>query len=85
MKVRREFCEDCKTKYKWLREAKHEGKTIMKCIYCEMHKETKPWGIGIGCSTLQHESLVVHASSSAHKLSQEKLIYGNERKAKPII
>ena len=56
----------------------------MKCIYCETHKETGPWGIGIGCSNLQHESLVVHASSSAHKLSQAKWIYGNERKAKPI-
>lgn len=35
LKVRREFREQWKTKYKWLREAKHEGKTIMKCKYCE--------------------------------------------------
>ena len=49
-----------------------------------MHKATRPWGIDIVLSTLQHDSLVVHASSSAHKLSQEKWIYGNERKTKPI-
>ena len=30
MKVKREFCDQWKTKYKWLREAKHEGKTVMK-------------------------------------------------------
>ena len=84
VKVRREFREEWKTKYKWLREAKHEGKTIMKCIYCETHKATGLRGIDTGCSTLQHDSLVVHASSSSHKLSQAKWIYGNERKAKPI-
>ena len=72
LKVRREFREQWKTKYKWLRDAKHEGKAVMKCIYCETHKETDPWGIGIGCSTFQHDSLVVHASSSIHKLSQAK-------------
>ena len=83
-KVKREFREQWKTKYKWLREAKHEGKTVMKCIYCEEHKAPGPWGIGIGCFALQHDSLVVHASSSIHKLSQAKWIYGNERKAKPI-
>jgi hypothetical protein len=67
-----------------LRETKHEGKIIMKCIYCETHKAVRPWGIDIGFSTMQHDSLVVHANSSIHKLSQAKWIYGNERKAKPI-
>lgn len=52
MKVKREFCDQWETKYKWLREAKHKGKTVMKCIYCEMHKAMGPWGIGTGCSTL---------------------------------
>ena len=84
MKVRREFHEQWKTKYKWLREAKHEGKIVMKCIYCEMHKAIRPWGIGTGFSTLQHDSIVVHASSSIHKLSQAKRICGNGRKSKPI-
>ena len=78
MKERREF------KYKWLREAKHEGKTILKCIYCETHKAIGPWRIGTGCSTLQHDSIVVHASSSIQELSQAKWICGNERKSKPI-
>lgn len=52
LKVRREFREQWKTKYKWLRDAKHEGKTVLKCIYCETHKATGPCGIDIGCSTL---------------------------------
>ena len=84
MKVIREFREKWKTKYKWLREGKHERKTIMKCIYCETHEAIGPWGIGTGFSTLQHDSIVVHASSSIHKLSQAKWICGNERKSKPI-
>lgn len=84
MKVTREFHEEWKIKYKWLREAKHEGKTIMKCIYFETHKATGPWGISIGFSTLQHDSIVVHVSSSIHKLSQEKWICGNEKKENPI-
>ena len=53
-------------------------------MYCETHKETVPWGIGTGFSTLKHDSIVVHSSSSIHKISQEKWICGNERKAKPI-
>ena len=53
-------------------------------MYCETHKETIPCGIGTGFSTLKHDSIVVHASSSIHKISQEKWICGNERKAKPI-
>lgn len=28
LKVRREFREQWKTKYKWLRDAKHEGKQL---------------------------------------------------------
>jgi hypothetical protein len=41
-------------------------------------------GIDIGFSTMQHDSLVVHANSSIHTLSQAKWIYGNESKVKPI-
>ena len=66
-KVKREFHDQWKNK--WLREAKHDGKTVMKCIYCETHKEIGPWKIGIGLSTLQHDSIVVHASLGIHKLS----------------
>ena len=53
-------------------------------MYCETHKEIVPWGIGIGFSTLKHDSIVVDASSRIHKISQEKWICGNESKAKPI-
>ena len=54
-----------------MREEKHEGKIVMKCIYCETHKAIVQWGIGTGFSTLQHDSIVIRASSSTHKLSQE--------------
>ena len=49
-----------------------------------MHKAMGPWEIGTGCSTLQHDSIFIHASSSIHKLSQTKWICGNEKKAKSI-
>ena len=54
-------------------ETKQEGKTVMKCIYFETHKVVEWWGIDIGFSTIQHDSLVVHANSSIHKLSQARM------------
>ena len=48
LKVKLEFYEEWKTKYKWLKEIKHERKIVMKCIYDETHKATEPWGIDIG-------------------------------------
>ena len=33
---------------------------------------------------MKHDSIVVHASSSIHKISQEKWICGNESKSIPI-
>ena len=84
MKVKLEFYEEWKTKYKWLKETKHERKIVMKCIYDETHKATEPWGINIGFSTMHYDSLVVHSNSNIHKLLEPNWIYGIQRKAKPI-
>ncbi|KAH9309293.1 hypothetical protein KI387_037204, partial [Taxus chinensis] len=45
-RVKRGFRDEWKVKFKWLRCAMHEGKTVMKCIYCEEHKSIGPWGTG---------------------------------------
>ncbi|XP_057858696.1 uncharacterized protein LOC131067628 [Cryptomeria japonica] len=81
-KAKREFREEWKDKYKWLKTATHEGKTVMKCIYCEEHKLVGPWGAGTGCTSMQHDALVTHANSRNHKLSEAKWISENEGKSK---
>ncbi|KAH9293091.1 hypothetical protein KI387_041709, partial [Taxus chinensis] len=79
-KAKREFREEWKDKYKWLKSVTHEGKTVMKCIYCEEHKLVGPWGSGTGCTSMQHDALVTHANSRNHKLSETKWISENEGK-----
>lgn len=84
MKVKREFRDEWKDKFKWLKSSLHEGMVVMKCIYCETYKSIGPWGTGNGCTSLQHDALVTHAHSNNHKISQAKWVCGNERKAKSI-
>ncbi len=54
----------------------------MKCKLCEKYKAQGPWGIGIGCKTIQYEA--THSKSSIHQTSVEKNLYETQRLTKSI-
>jgi hypothetical protein len=63
---------------------RHEDTITMKCSYCEKYRMSGPWGLGNGCTTLQHNALVTHEKSLVHKDAKGRWINELERKMKPI-
>lgn len=71
-------------KFAWLNYVRFDDEITMKCNYCEKYRMNGPWGLGNGCTTLQHDALVTHEKSEVHKDAKERWINALEGKMKPI-
>jgi hypothetical protein len=83
-KTKRKFRMEWLDKFDWLNYVRHEDIITMKCSYCQKYRMSGPWGLGNGCTTLQHDALVTHEKSLVHKDAKRRWINELERKMKPI-
>jgi hypothetical protein len=84
VQTKRKFRMEWLDKFDWLNYVRHDDKITMKCSYCEKYRMNGPWGLGNGCTTLQHDALVTHEKSLVHKDAKARWINALERKMKPI-
>ena len=84
VQTKRKFRMEWLDKFVWLNYVRFEDKIAMKCNYCEKYRMSGPWGLGNGCTTLQHDALVTHEKSLVHKDAKTRWINALERKMKPI-
>jgi len=84
VQTKRKFRMEWLDKFDWLNYVRRDDEIYMKCSYCEKYRMSGPWGLGNGCTTLQHDALVTHEKSLIHKDAKARWISALERNMKPI-
>jgi hypothetical protein len=67
VKTKIKLCMEWLDKFDWSNYVRNDDTITIKCIYCEKYRISGPWVLGNGCTTLQHNSFVIHEKSLVHK------------------